>query len=117
MEPDAVVTALAALAQDSRLAVFRLLVKRGPEGYAAGQIGERLGIPAPTLSFHLKTLAHAGLISARKESRYLYYSANFERMAGIVAFLTEHCCSLATDCAAETCLTAVPHREDTRCPT
>lgn len=103
MKSDAVVTALAALAQDSRLAVFRLLVKRGPEGYAAGQLSERLGIPAPTLSFHLKTLSHAGLISARKESRYLYYSANFERMGDIVAFLTEHCCSLATDCEPASC--------------
>lgn len=91
--------ALAALAQDSRLAVFRLLVKRGPEGYAAGEIGERLDIPAPTLSFHLKALAQAGLVTTRKESRYVYYAADFERMNGLVAFLTENCCSLGTACA------------------
>ena len=108
MKAIAVVQSLAALAQDSRLAVFRLLVHRGPEGYAAGEISQRLGIPAPTLSFHLKTLAHAGLVSARKESRFLYYSANFDRMSEIVSFLTEHCCSLATDCAPGACEPSTP---------
>jgi DNA-binding transcriptional ArsR family regulator len=103
MKSESVVAALAALAQDSRLALFRLLVKRGPEGYAAGEIGERLGIPAPTLSFHLKTLASARLISARKEGRFLYYSANFAQMNGIVSFLTAHCCSLGTDCSPQAC--------------
>lgn len=93
------VEALAALAQESRLAVFRLLVKRGPEGYAAGEIGERLEIPAPTLSFHLKTLSQAGLVTTRKESRFVYYAANFERMNGLVAYLTENCCGLGSDCA------------------
>ena len=105
-----VVEALAALAQESRLALFRALIKRGPEGYSAGEIAERLEIPAPTLSFHLKTLSHAGLVSARREGRFLHYSANFERMSGIVAFLTEHCCSLATDCSSADCLTPVPIR-------
>ncbi len=105
MKSDAAVLALASLAHESRLALFRLLVKRGPEGYAAGHLGKRLAIPAPTLSFHLKTLAHAALISARKEGRFLYYSANFEQMNGLVGFLTEHCCSLATDCAAGDCVT------------
>jgi DNA-binding transcriptional ArsR family regulator len=103
MKEEPVVAALGALAQHSRLSIFRLLVKRGPEGYAAGEISERLGIPAPTLSFHLKTLSHAGLVSFRKESRFLYYSANFERMTAIVSFLTEHCCSLATACAPDAC--------------
>jgi DNA-binding transcriptional ArsR family regulator len=113
MKSDVVVTALAALAQESRLALFRLLVKRGPEGYAAGEISERLGIAAPTLSFHLKTLSHARLVSARKEGRFHYYSANFDRMSDIVSFLTEHCCSLATDCAPGTCIpqAAVPRRK------
>ncbi len=91
--------ALSALAQESRLAVFRLLVKRGPEGYAAGEIGERLAIPGPTLSFHLKELAQAGLVSVRKESRFMYYSANFARMNEVLAYLTENCCSLGSVCA------------------
>ena len=100
METKAAVEALAALAQDSRLAVYRLLVRRGPEGYAAGEIGERLGIPGATLSFHLKALAQAGLVSARRESRFIYYSANFECMNALVSFLTENCCSLGSVCGA-----------------
>jgi ArsR family transcriptional regulator len=99
MESQTVVKALAALAQESRLALFRLLVKRGPEGYSPGEIAERLGIPAPTLSFHLKSLSAAGLIDMRREGRFLFYSANFEQMEQIVGFMTEHCCSLATDCS------------------
>ena len=98
MESRAVVAALAALAQESRLALFRLLVKRGPEGYTPGEIGELLRIPAPTLSFHLKSLSAAGLIGVRRDGRFLFYSANFELMNEIVGFMTEHCCSLATDC-------------------
>jgi len=107
MKSQSAVVALGALAQESRLALFRLLVKRGPEGYSPGEISERLRIPAPTLSFHLKTLAHAGLVSARKESRFIYYSANFDRMSEVVSFLTEHCCSLATDCSADACVPSV----------
>ena len=68
------VTALAALAQESRLAVYRLLVQRGPDGYSAGEISEQLAIPGPTLSFHLKELAVAGLVAARKDGRFIYYS-------------------------------------------
>lgn len=108
MKDKEVVGSLAALAQDSRLALYRLLVRRGPEGYAAGEIGERLKIPAPTLSFHLKALSQAGLIAARKESRFLYYSANFGRMNALVSFLTEHCCSLATDCGSAACVQVKP---------
>jgi DNA-binding transcriptional ArsR family regulator len=98
MNQNDVLGALSALAQESRLAVFRLLVKRGPEGYAAGEIGERLAIPGPTLSFHLKELAQAGLVSVRKESRFMYYSANFARMNEVLAYLTENCCSLGSVC-------------------
>jgi DNA-binding transcriptional ArsR family regulator len=93
-----VIESLAALAQDSRLAVFRLLVKRGPDGFAAGEVGERLKIPGPTLSFHLKALSQAGLVRTRKESRFIYYSANFDRMNALVGYLTENCCSLGSDC-------------------
>jgi ArsR family transcriptional regulator len=103
MKSESIVVALAALAQESRLALFRLLVKRGPEGYTPGEIGERLHIPAPTLSFHLKTLTAAGLIDVRRDGRFLYYSANFDQMNGIVGFLTQHCCSLATDGQAAGC--------------
>jgi len=103
-ERDAV-TALAALAQESRLAVYRLLVQRGPDGYSAGEISEQLAIPGPTLSFHLKELAVAG----RKDGRFIYYSPNFERMRALVGYLTDNCCSLAVACAPE-CATPVASR-------
>ena len=83
---------LAALAQDTRLSIFRLLVQTGPEGIPVGRIGEELEVAPATLSFHLKELYHAGLISSRQESRFIYYTANFERMAAIMTFLTQNCC-------------------------
>ena len=89
------VLALGALAQESRLEIYRLLVKRGPDGYSPTDLVEKVGIPAPTLSFHLKELMRAGLIGSRREGRFLYYSANFERMRGLIGFLTEKCCSLS----------------------
>jgi ArsR family transcriptional regulator, arsenate/arsenite/antimonite-responsive transcriptional repressor len=92
MESNTAVLALAALAQASRLAVYRLLVEAGPEDLPATGIAERLGIPANTLSFHLKALSQADLVVARPEGRFIYYSANFPRMAELVAFLTENCC-------------------------
>jgi len=99
MKQKDVIAALAALAQDSRLAIYRLLVKRGPEGYAAGEVGERLKIAGPSLSFHLKELAHAGLVTARKDGRFIYYSAHFGRMNDLVGYLTENCCSQGAVCA------------------
>jgi len=93
MESKTAVTALAALAQENRLAIFRLLVERGPTGAAAGEIGADLGIPPATLSFHLKELNHAGLIGPRQEGRYIFYSANFVQMNALVGFLTENCCA------------------------
>lgn len=92
MKSKTAVEALAALAQDSRLAVYRLLVQAGPEGMAASDIAQALAIPANTLSFHLKTLSHAGLVHSRQESRFIYYSANYEQMNGLLGFLTENCC-------------------------
>jgi len=98
-----VVKALGALAQESRLAIFRLLVKRGPDGYTPTELSDRLEVPAPTLSFHLRELQHAGLVTSRRESRFLYYSANFDEMRGLVDYLTENCCSLADVECDSTC--------------
>ena len=92
MEIRTAVTALCALAQETRLAIFRLLVEAGPEGLCAGDIGARLGVAPATLSFHLAQLANAGLVDARQQSRFIFYSANFEAMNGIDGFLTENCC-------------------------
>jgi ArsR family transcriptional regulator, arsenate/arsenite/antimonite-responsive transcriptional repressor len=109
-----VVRALGALAQESRLAVFRLLVKRGPEGFSPGILAERLDIPAPTLSFHLKELQNAGLVEVRRESRFLYYSARFDRMKDLVGFLTDQCCSQADEtCDADCKPVAAPARRRT----
>jgi DNA-binding transcriptional ArsR family regulator len=90
-KPDAI-AALAALAQESRLDVFRLLVQAGPDGLPAGQIAERLAVPANTLSFHLSQLRHAGLITFRRESRSLIYAAEYPAMNDLLAYLTENCC-------------------------
>ncbi len=92
MENKTAVTALAALAQDSRLAIFRLLVQTGPEGLPAGKIGETLGVPPSSLTFHMKELSHAGLVKSRQESRYVIYSANYEAMNELLGFLMENCC-------------------------
>jgi ArsR family transcriptional regulator, arsenate/arsenite/antimonite-responsive transcriptional repressor len=92
MESNVAVESLAALAQNSRLQVYRLLVQAGPEGVAASELAQRLDIPANTLSFHLKTLSHANLILARQEGRFIYYSANYEQMSDLLGFLTENCC-------------------------
>lgn len=92
MEITSAVKALAALAQESRLAVYRLLVRAGPEGMPAGKISEATGIPPSSLSFHLKELAYAGLVTTRHESRFIIYSANFAQMNELLAFLTENCC-------------------------
>ena len=103
MEIKQAVAALAALAQDTRLAIFRLLVEAGPEGMPAGRISEMLDVAPATLSFHLKELSHAGLAHARPEGRFLFYSADFERMAGLMTFLTQNCCRGMPD----ECLTTV----------
>lgn len=92
MEANGAVESLGALAQASRLAVYRLLVQAGPEGLAASDIAGRVGIPSNTLSFHLKILNHAGLVLSRQEGRFIYYSANYEQMNALVGFLTENCC-------------------------
>ena len=93
METSTAIGALAALAQETRLAIFRALVRAGPEGLAAGAIAEAVGAPASTLSFHLKELANAGLVKSRQESRFIYYSADYGAMSDLVGFLTESCCA------------------------
>lgn len=100
METKQAIDALGALAQETRLKIFRLLVQRGPEGLAAGAIADALEIPGATLSFHLQQLMHAGLIEQRRESRSLIYSANFGGMRGLVAYLTENCCGLGASCGS-----------------
>jgi DNA-binding transcriptional ArsR family regulator len=99
MEKLTAIDALAALAQESRLDVFRLLVRTGPDGLPAGQIGERLGLAPATLSFHLNQLRHAGLVTFRRESRSLIYAAEYSTMNGLLAYLTENCCGGAEICA------------------
>lgn len=103
MKSEDAVLALGALAQESRLAIYRLLVRRGPEGYTPTDLVGKVDIPAPTLSFHLKELQRAGLISSRREGRFLYYSASFERMRELLGFLTDKCCSLADTQCDSTC--------------
>ena len=92
METNTAVTALAALAQESRLAVFRLLVHNAPDGLTPGVMGEQLAMPAPTLSFHLKTLAHAGLVVSVQEGRFVRYRAAMPAIRALAAVLTEDCC-------------------------
>ena len=99
MEEQTVVKSLAALAQPVRLQVFRALVVAGPAGLTPGSLVEALGVPATSLSFHLKELAHAGLISQERSGRNLIYRAAFDQMNGLIAYLTENCCQ------GEACLT------------
>ena len=98
METSKVLQALAALAQETRLAVYRLLVEHAPEGLPAGQIAERLEIPPPSLSFHLKELWRAGLIAPSQVSRFVWYRADLAAMNGLVAYLTENCCRSSAVC-------------------
>ena len=99
MDIKSAVLQLSSIAQEARLQIFRLLVQAGSDGLSAGNIGENLQIPASTLSFHLKELSHAGLIDSRQISRFIYYSANYQAMNGLLAFLTENCCEGAKNCA------------------
>ena len=87
------VSTLSALAQESRLSVFRLLVRQGPAGMAAGAIAEKLGVPPATLSFHLTQLSGAGLVTSRREGRSIIYAADYQGMNALMEFLTENCCA------------------------
>lgn len=99
MEKQDVVAALAALAQETRLDVFRLLVQAGPEGLAAGEVAEALDLPPATLSFHLKELRSAGLVTVERDGRSRIYAPDFAAAAELVAFLGENCCRGGTACA------------------
>lgn len=92
MEKLTAIAALGALAQETRLDIFRMLVEEGPAGLPAGVIGGRLGLPSPTLSFHLNQLRYAGLVRSRRESRSIIYAANFDAINGLIGYLTENCC-------------------------
>ena len=92
METNNVVSALSALAQDSRLTIFRALVQAGPSGLAAGKISELTGIAPSSLSFHLKELSHAGMVDSQQTGRFVIYTANFSTMNALLSFLTENCC-------------------------
>jgi len=102
MEINDAVTALAAIAQETRLAVFRALVVAGPDGLSAGRIADALTVAPATLSFHLKELDRAGLVTARQDGRYVIYAANFEQMNALLGFLTENCCRDSASCAPKT---------------
>jgi DNA-binding transcriptional ArsR family regulator len=93
MKTTRVIDALGALAHEHRLAIYRLLVQRGPEGLPAGAIGERVGLVPSSLTFHLQNLQRAGLITQQRLSRQLIYSADFDAMNGLIGYLTENCCS------------------------
>ncbi|MDB5107195.1 MAG: ArsR family transcriptional regulator [Candidatus Binatus sp.] len=102
MKREEVIAALGALAQESRLDIFRMLVEKGPDGVPAGEIAHKLKLPAPTLSFHLGQLKHAGLLNARRNSRSIAYAANYETMNALLRFLTENCCGGRPELCAPT---------------
>ncbi|MDZ4867410.1 MAG: helix-turn-helix domain-containing protein [Alphaproteobacteria bacterium] len=102
MEAQQIIKALEALAQESRLAAFRALVKAGPPGLTPSVLSEKLDLPAPTLSFHLAQLRHAGLVNVTRDGRSLIYVANYDAMSGVIGFLTENCCADA-GCAPASC--------------
>lgn len=124
MDTQHAVSALGALAQEHRLAVFRMLVKAGPDGMAAGEIADEIGVPASSMSFHLAHLTRAGLIMQRRESRSLIYTADFSAMNGLLAYLVEDCCQgrpevctpMAEAVSRASCCTPSPKKSAARKP-
>jgi DNA-binding transcriptional ArsR family regulator len=112
METRQVVGRLSALAQETRLELFRLLVQQGANGLPAGVIAERLGVPASSLSFHLQQLVHAGLITQRRVSRQIFYAADYGVMNALMAYLTENCCGGSGTAAAAACVPGVCNPAD-----
>jgi DNA-binding transcriptional ArsR family regulator len=117
METKHVLSALAALSQEHRLAIFRLLVEHAPEGLSAGVIAARLALAPPTLSFHLKELSQAGLIASRQDGRFIWYRADLDAMNGLVSYLTENCCSASSVCDAACVPPGEPRPVAARLPT
>ncbi len=113
MKAEAALDRLSALAQETRLAIFRRLVRRGAEGLAAGAIADALGVPAPTLSFHLATLERCGLIEARRAGRSIVYRASFGAMEELLGYLLENCCAEGS-CAPTAPLVAPPRARKTK---
>ena len=113
MAAEKIVVALAALAHEHRLGAFRLLVEAGPNGLPAGVIAERLGLPPSSLTFHLRHLLSAELITQRRQSRQLIYATNFAAMNGLVAYLTENCCGQGESaCGTAICKPGAPSKKD-----
>src|SRR6267142_3517437 len=108
MKTPRVIDALGALAHEHRLAIFRLLIERGPAGLPAGRIAEKVGLVPSSLTFHLQNLQRAGLIAQRRESRQLIYSADFAVMNGLVGYLTENCCGNSSAECPSSCAPAQP---------
>jgi ArsR family transcriptional regulator, arsenate/arsenite/antimonite-responsive transcriptional repressor len=103
MDTGQIITALGALAHEHRLAIFRLLVERGPDGLPAGTIAERVGLVPSSLTFHLQNLQKAGLITRRRESRHLFYAADFSAMNELVGYLTDNCCTASDSSCTSVC--------------
>jgi len=114
MKSTDVILGLAALAQESRLAIFRMLVQRGPEGYTPTQLGEKLKVTSTTLSFHLRELQRSGLVDVRRDGRFLYYRPNFAHMNRLIGFLTDNCCVLADKGCGPECAPAASETLDKR---
>ena len=118
IEQSNAVHALSALAHDARLNVFRLLIRAGPEGLAAGEIGRSLSIPATALSFHLNRLREAGLVAKRRTGRHIVYAAEFSTMQELLGFLSDHCCSNSASACSDECPktnSATSRRNKRRC--
>ena len=112
MNLNSVIKALAALAQQHRLAVYRLLVQAGPDGLSAGILADRIGVPPSSMSFHLAQLANAGLISQRRQSRSIIYSADYNTMNGVMGYLTENCCGGMSCSAMTACSSQISDQKD-----
>lgn len=112
MQADAVIQALGALAQEHRLAVFRLLVQAGPDGLPAGALAEATGVAPSSMSFHLAQLSHAGLVHQRRQGRSIIYAADYAAMNALMGFLTENCCNGAACTPDASCSPAISQAKD-----
>jgi DNA-binding transcriptional ArsR family regulator len=113
VETSNALAALGALSQETRLAVYRLLIEHAPDGLPAGEIAAKLGIVPASLSFHLKSLSHAGLVASKQDGRFVWYRADLDAMNALVGYLTENCCRSSTACDAR-CAPGQPQRQPVR---